>query len=102
MMDYMYGIIVFVHVVSMITSMMLMSGAVGLGIFGKKVAMRAASFGMYATAVGTVSGIGLLLDNPLSMQCAVLTAYVAGVSALYYVGFGFGVVAKARLVRLQS
>lgn len=82
--------------------MALMTGAVSLGLFGKKAAMRTAAFGMYATAVGTVSGIGLLLDNPLSMQCAVLTAYLVGISALYYVGFGFGVIANARLVRQGS
>lgn len=76
-----------------------MSGAVGMGLFGKKVAMRIAAYGMYATTAGAVSGIVLLFDNPLSMQCAVLTAYLVGISALYYVGFGFGVLANARLVR---
>lgn len=98
----MYGIIVFVHVASMVASMALMTGAVGLGHLGKKVALRSATLGAYATAVGTVSGIGLLLDNPLSLQCAFLTAYVVGVSALYYFGFGFGVMANARLIRQHS
>lgn len=98
----MYEITVLLHVGSMVASLALMSGAVGLGLLGKNVAMRAAKFGMYATAIGTMSGIGLLLDNPLSMQCAVLTAYLVGISALYYVGFGFGVLSNARLVRQNS
>ncbi|MBH2007058.1 hypothetical protein I8H83_00450 [Candidatus Saccharibacteria bacterium] len=95
----MYGIIVFVHVVAMVSSMALMSGAVGLGFLGKKIALRSATLGVYATVIGTISGIGLLLDNPLSLQCVFLTAYVAGVSVLYYFGFGFGVMSDARLIR---
>lgn len=91
--------IILIHVGSMITSLLLMSGAVGLGLARKSVAMHAASFGMYATVIGTISGVGLLLDTPLSLQCAMLTAYLIGVSVLYYVGFGFGNMAKARLIR---
>lgn len=53
----MYGIIVFVHVVAMVSSMALMSGAVGLGFLGKKIALRSATLGAYATVIGTISGI---------------------------------------------
>lgn len=95
----MYETIVILHVSSMIASMALMSGAVGAGLLGKKSAVTVASLGVYSTVVGFMTGVGLLLDAPLSMQCATLTAYLVGVLVLYYVGYGFGDVSKARFVR---
>ena len=98
----MYEIAVLIHVASMISSLVLMGGALVLGFAGKKAAMHSASFGMYATLIGFISGVGLLLDAPLSLQCATLTAYLVGVSVLYYVGYGFGNADKARFIRQTS
>lgn len=83
----------------MVVSMALMSGAIGLGIFGKQSAVKLASYGMSATVVGFVSGLLLMLAAPLTLKCAMLTSYLLAVSALYYVGYGAGNIAKARFVR---
>lgn len=98
----MYEFIITLHVSSMIASMALMSGAIGAGLFGKKSAVTLASFGTYSTVLGFMTGVGLMLDAPLSMQCATLTAYLISVLVLYRVGFGFGDVTKARFIRQTS
>lgn len=95
----MYTTILTVHIISMIASMVVMSGAVIVAILGKKFAVDMASFGMIATFFGSASGIAMLLDAPLSIQCAGLTAYLVAVAAIYHVGFGFGRIEKARFVR---
>lgn len=88
-----------VHIISMIASMIVMSGAVLVALLGKRVAIEMASVGMVATFLGFASGLAMILDTPLSIQCAGLTAYLLAVTVLYHVGFGFGRIEKARLVK---
>ncbi|QHN42757.1 hypothetical protein GII36_02725 [Candidatus Mycosynbacter amalyticus] len=98
----MHTFLVILHVTTMVASMTLMSGAIGLGIFGKRQAVRAASYGMGATLVGFGSGLLLMLAAPLTLKCAMLTSYLLAVSVLYYAGYGAGNVAKARFVRQNN
>lgn len=95
----MHSLLVTFHVVSMILSMGLMIGAVAAGLSGKTSAARIATAGFSATVIGLVSGSLLLLDSILSIQCAMLTFYLVGVTALYRYGFAFGDVSRARLIR---
>lgn len=83
----------------MILSLVLMSAALGLGVFGKKTAVVVATLGEAVTIVGALSGVLLLLNTPLSIQCALLTAYVAAMTSLYVFGFGMGNAEEARFVR---
>lgn len=98
----MFELVVIVHVTAMITSLALMSSAVVMGLFGKNAAVTVATLSMVVTVLGFITGIGLLLDAPLSIKCATLTAYLVGVTVLYHVGYGFGNVQKARFVRRTS
>lgn len=95
----MYTSLVIIHVISMVVSLFLMSGAIGLGLFGKDVAAKVASVGMIATAFGAVTGSVLLFFAPALSECIILTSYLAAVTSLYIFGFGAGVADKARLIR---
>lgn len=76
-----------------------MSSAVVVGLLGKQQAAAIASYGMIATAIGALSGAMLLLTAPLSIECVILTAYVAVMTALYVFGFAMGSADEARLIR---
>ena len=95
----MHSVIVTIHVAAMILSMGLMTGAVAAGLFGKISAARIATVGFGVTIVGLASGGILLFDSILSLQCAMLTLYLVGVTALYRYGFAFGDATRARLIR---
>lgn len=95
----MYIFLVSLHVIAMVLSISLMSGALVLGLLGKNLAVRVASFGAFATFVGFISGALLMIGTPLDFKCVMLTTYVIGVSVLYYFGYGFGDSTHARLVR---
>ncbi len=95
----MYTILVIIHVTFMIASMVLMTGAVGMGLLGKDLAARAATTGFGATIIGSISGAVLLFDSVLSIECAMLTAYLISVTLLYRYGFAFGDATRARLIR---
>jgi len=95
----MHTLLVTLHVIAMIASLALMSSAVLLGLFGKHAAAATATIGMVVTAAGTFAGGLLLLGAPLSIQCALLTGYLAAVSALYVFGFAMGNAKEARLIR---
>lgn len=92
-------ILVIIHVSAMILSLGLMAGAVALGLFGKSVAARLATGSFFATTVGFASGGILLFHSPLSLECALLTGYLIGVTLLYHFGFAFGDATSARLIR---
>lgn len=92
-------IILTTHIIAMIASVTLMLGAVIWALHGRTSAVRLATVGMVATAVGTVSGAILLFFAPLLIQCVELSAYLAGTIALYTFGFGSGFADNARLVR---
>ena len=94
----MHILLVIVHVSMMIASMGLMAGALGLGLFGKTVAVRFAGAGFYASILGFISGGILLFGATLSLQCALLTGYLLGMTLLYHLGFGLGDVKNARFV----
>lgn len=95
----MLTILVASHVIAMISSMILMAGAVGLGLSGKRVAALMATIGFYTTVVGFITGGLLLFGSPLSMECVVLTAYLIGATLLYHRGFAFGDASRAALIR---
>jgi hypothetical protein len=95
----MHTVIILVHVIAMVSSLSLVGSAVGLGLLGKRIAGVLATLGLGATAVGGFSGILLLLDAPLSLQCALLTGYLAAVTLVYVYGFAMGDVDRARLIR---
>ena len=95
----MHTTFVIIHVVAMVASLGLMSSAVALGLFGKRIAAMVANLGLLATVFGGLSGIILLVSAPLSMECVVLTAYLAGVTVLHVFGFAVGDADRARLIR---
>ena len=94
--------IITVHVVAMIASLVLMTLAVAMGLLGKRSAATVANVGVIATFVGGLSGIGLLIDAPLSLQCALLTAYLLAIIALHVFGFAMGDADRARLIRASN
>lgn len=95
----MYTFLVVTHVTTMIASMAFMSGAIGLGIFGKRIAVKVASVSMGTTLVGFGTGLLLTLDSPLTLKCAMLTSYLLAVSVVYWYGYGLGRIERARFVR---
>ena len=97
--QYMNETLILIHVASMILSLVLMFTSVGLGLYGKTVAVRTASAGFYLSVAGFLSGGILLLGSTLTFQCALLTGFLLASTVLYHIGFGFGNLAKARLVR---
>lgn len=76
-----------------------MVAALGLGLFGKKIAVLVATASEVLTVAGGLTGMVLLLGAPLSIQCATLTAYVIGMTLLFVIGFGMGSADEARLIR---
>jgi hypothetical protein len=95
----MHIIVVVLHVTAMIASMLLMIAAVGVGFAGKKVATRIAGAGFASAVVGFISGGILLFGATLSLDCALLTAYLVGITLFYHLGFAFGDAENAKLVR---
>jgi hypothetical protein len=98
----MYTTLLVVHIVGMIASLGLMSGALLLGASGKRISARVASVGMVATAIGGTAGIVLLLSAPLTLKCTILTAYLLGTIAIYKFGFALGDADKARFIRRSA
>lgn len=95
----MHTFLIITHVATMIASMLLMSGAIGLGIFGRESAIKVASAAMGATVVGFATGLFLMIDSPLTVKCALLTSYLVAVTAAYWYGYGLGRIEYARFVR---
>lgn len=95
----MHTFILVTHIISMSLSLLLMTSAIGLALFGVKNSVKIATIGMIATVSGFFTGGALLLGAPLTIQCATLTAYLLGMVVVYRFGFGLGRIEKARLVR---
>lgn len=95
----MYMFLVSIHVVAMVISILLMSGALVCGALSKNIAVKLAGFGTLATMTGFLSGLLLMAGTPLDVKCLALTVYVASVTAIYYYGYGFGDIKNARLIR---
>lgn len=95
----MHTFILVTHILSMSLSLLLMTGAIGMALFGVKSSVTAATIGMVMTVSGFVTGSLLLLGSPLTMQCVTLTAYLLVMVVVYRFGFGMGHVENARLVR---
>lgn len=95
----MHTTLILIHVGTMIASLVLMGSALGLGLFGKSVAVRFAGVGFIASIAGFISGGALLFGATLSLQCGLLASYLVAMTVLYHVGFGFGDIARARFVR---
>jgi len=98
----MHTTFVIIHISAMIASMVLMVSAVGFGLSGKHIAARIATIGYVTTVGGIAIGGILLLGAPLSIQCALLTAYLLSVTVLYHFGFAFGDAENARLIRTKA
>ena len=95
----MHTFIILLHVSMMIISLVLMSAALGMGVFGKKSAAVVATISEVATVIGALSGTVLLLGAPLSVQCALLTMYVIAMTSIYWFGFAMGNADEARFIR---
>ncbi len=95
----MHTIILIAHIITMVTSVAFMSSAVAMGLLGNRSAITVANLGMAITVVGGLSGVLLMLDSPLSIQCALLAAYLAAVTTLHIFGFAMGDPNGARLIR---
>ncbi len=95
----MHTLILITHITMMVSSMALMGSALLFGVVGKKSAARVATAGQVATVIGGIGGGLLLLGAPLSFECALLTAYLLAMTALYVYGFGMGNAQNARLIR---
>lgn len=76
-----------------------MASAIFLGLQGKTAAVRVATLGTTLSFAGVAAGVLMLLSSPLSIECAILTAYLVAMMALYKIGFGFGNIKNARLVQ---
>lgn len=98
----MHTVFIVIHVTAMITSLTLMSVAVALGLFGKRLAAVVATGGTIATIVGGATGMTLLFEAPLSVECALLTAYLLAIAAVYIFGFAMGDADRARLIRSSA
>ncbi len=96
---FMYTLIVITHITTMIASVAFMLGAVGLGVFGKQLAVKVASVGMGATVVGFATGLLLMIESPLTLKCALLTSYLVAVTAFYWYGYRHRHGNAARFVR---
>ncbi len=88
-----------VHVTAMIVSLLLFPLAIGLAMKGIRLSLKIATGGFVATGVGFFAGIILLASKPLLSSCAILTAYLLAMIAIYAVGFGWGLAPKARLLK---
>lgn len=95
----MYTFILITHIISMSLSLLLMTGAIGLALFGVKSSVKTATVGIIMTISGFITGGMLLLGSPLTMQCVTLAVYLLGMAAVYRFGFGMGRIESARLVR---
>lgn len=98
----MHIFLVIIHVIAMMSSLALMSSAILMGLFGKRSAAAVATLAMYFTTAGGLSGAILLLAAPLTVQCALLTAYLVVTTAIYVFGFGTGYADTARFIRRSS
>lgn len=97
--ELMHTSLLLIHIVAMIASLGLMSTAIATALFGKKVAVRIATIGLLTTVTGFVTGTVLLLQAPVLSRCAILTAYLVAVIAVYGYGFGWGNATKAIFLR---
>jgi ABC-type uncharacterized transport system ATPase subunit len=95
----MHTLLVVTHVISMILSMGLMAGAIGLGLFGKNAAAKTATVAYILSVAGFTSGLILLMGAPLTIECALLAGYLAIATVLYRYGFALGNPADARFIR---
>ena len=88
-----------IHIASMSLSLLLMSSAVLLALASMRRSVSIASLGFIATCTGTVTGLTLLLEHPLLLQCMALTIYLAMTAVVYGYGFGWGRETRARLLK---
>lgn len=95
----MHTLLIITHIIAMSLSIGMMTIAVELGLIGKNVAAKIATGGFFASVVGFITGIGLLFGSPLSVECALLTAYLLAATLLYRYGFALGDARRARLIR---
>ena len=86
----------------MMASLGLMLSALLSGLFGSKQAARLSTYGIYATVSGGISGALLLIDAPLSIQCATLTVYLIAMGVIYKFGFAMGDAERARFIRSRA
>jgi hypothetical protein len=95
----MHTLLVFIHVATMIGSLFVMPVAILLALRGVRTSMKLALGAVSLTSVGFLSGVILLFGAPILNECITLTAYLAAMVTIYAVGFGWGVEAKARLLK---
>ncbi len=91
--------LILTHVTFMIGSLLLMPTAILLAIRGIRASLPLATCGVVAASIGFVTGIVMLLTDPLLTECIILTAYLVAMISVYAVGFGWGVASRARLLK---
>ena len=95
----MVTVLILIHVAAMVGSLVVMPAAVGMTFFKRRESVHVATVGMVLTTIGFITGLIMLFDNPLSIQCALLTGYLLAITGLYAWGFGWGSVPKAKLLK---
>lgn len=68
--------LIILHVILLIASIALTIGSTGASIFGAHIPKLVNRLNVTFTIVGIGAGIILLLDKPLGVRCAALTAYL--------------------------
>lgn len=86
----------------MLTSLVLMPTAIMLAWQGIRASVHLAKGGVVTAAIGFVTGVILLLSNPLLSECVILTGYLVAALAVYGYGFAWGDAPKARLLNKHS
>lgn len=94
----MHASLILVHVVTMVASLIIMPSAVLLAMRGVRLSVSLATVGFVMTGIGFMTGVILLLHNPLLSQCVILAAYLLATIAVYGAGFSWGVASRARLL----
>ncbi len=95
----MYGILLAIHIVTVVLSIAVMSVAVVAALSGWRKSIHGAHAGVILTSVGFITGALLLAYSPALSKCLVFVAYIAVMFGVYAFGFGFGKRRNSRLLR---
>lgn len=98
----MYTALILTHILCMVSSMVLVPTAILLALRGIRTSMKIATIGFVTAGTGFMTGVIMLVSNPLLTECVILTSYLAAVISVYAFGFGWGVESRARLLKSHS
>lgn len=98
----MFTVLIAVHVFGMVASLFALPLAIAMALFGARVSVKLASVGVVLAGIGFTTGVALMMQAPVFSECALLTAYLAAMIAIYGAGFAWGDASKARLLRAKA